>query len=130
MTQNGYAKLDGRYGSNNGYDGVYIKGDINNPTEIIIVESKQFKYVNNKAEDIIEHGGVALNPNYDPTGLPAQMSDEWVQYIADKKLMKLGGDRTKLANAIINSPAGTVKKYVAAVDKIQGEINFLRLGNY
>ncbi|MDR3236013.1 MAG: hypothetical protein LBT48_04715 [Prevotellaceae bacterium] len=130
MTQNGYAKLDGKYGSNNGYDGLYIKGSIENPTEIIIVESKQFKYTNGVADEIIEHSGVSLNQPSGNTPLPAQMSDDWIKYVAEEKLINLGGDKTQLANAIINSPQGTVKKYVAAVDKTQSEINFLKLGNY
>jgi hypothetical protein len=46
MIDNGYTILDGKYGSNNGYDGIYIRGTINNPTEIVIIESKQFKYTN------------------------------------------------------------------------------------
>jgi len=37
MHENGLTKLDGKYGSNNGYDGIYIKGTLENPTEIIIV---------------------------------------------------------------------------------------------
>jgi len=126
MTQNGYAKLDGRYGNNNGYDGVYIKGDINNPTEIVIVESKQFKYVNKQAEDIIEHGGVTLNRPSGRTPLPAQMSDGWVKYV-----------RTKLATAgkhdisnMIRDFDDKITKYIVAVDKSQGEINFLKLDKY
>ena len=131
MTQNGYAKLDGRYGSNNGYDGVYIKGDINNPTEIIIVESKQFKYVNNKAEDIIEHGGVTLNRPSGRTPLPAQMSDRWIKYVAGK--LKINPSTSALGNKIeelMLDDHSKISKYISAVDKTQGEINFLKLGNY
>src|SRR6218665_3798228 len=131
MTQSGYAKLDGRYGNNNGYDGVYIKGDINNPTEIVIVESKQFKYVNNKAEDIIEHGGVTLNRPSGRTPLPAQMSDEWVEYLADKLILspntQLLGSKIK---QLMRLDRSKISKYVSAVDKMQGEINFLKLGQY
>jgi hypothetical protein len=129
MSESGLTKLDGKYGSNNGYDGIYVKGTIENPTEIIIVESKQFKYVNNKAEDLIEHGGVKLNTPSNSTPLPAQMSDEWIDYVAGK-LKNLGGDKTKLSNTILAAPPGTIKKYVSAVDKSTGEINFLKLGNY
>jgi len=83
------------------------------------------------------NGGLALEPQGVNLGqpnpntlLPSQMSDDWIKYVAEQKLINLGGDKTKLANAIINSPAGTVKKFVAAIDKTKGEINFLKLGNY
>lgn len=80
MTQGNYKILDGKYGTNNGFDGLYIKGNIDNPSEIIIVESKQFSYANNKAQNIIEHNGLKLNPPNDETKLPAQMSDERIEY--------------------------------------------------
>ena len=126
MTQNGYTKLDGKYGSNNGYDGVYIKGSIENPTEIIIVESKQFKYVNGIDDELIEHAGVTLNPPSGTTPLPAQMSDRWIEYVADK-LREV--NKADVAN-MIGKFDDKITKYVAAVDKAQGEINFLKLGKY
>jgi hypothetical protein len=81
MNTNGYTKMDGKYGSNNGYDGIYMKGTASNPTEIIIVESKQFKYTNGVADDVMEHSGVTLNPASGTTPLPAQMSDGWIEYV-------------------------------------------------
>ncbi|MEO9510624.1 MAG: hypothetical protein ABJN84_00845 [Flavobacteriaceae bacterium] len=121
-----YTWIDAKYGSNNGYDGLFIKGTNENPTEIIIVESKQFKYSNNKAGDLIEHSGVSLSPPSTTTPLPAQMSDEWVRYVA-RKLDKAG--KTDIADMVLDNP-GLIKKYVSAVDKVEGEINFLKLGNY
>lgn len=126
MENNNYNKLDGKYGSNNGYDGIYIKGDVKNPTEIIILESKQFKYNNGAAADIIEHGGVTLNPPSGTTPLPTQMSDGWIDYVA-LKLNDAG--KTNIGNMILLNK-NKIVKYVSAVDKTQGEINFLKLGNY
>ena len=126
MVENGYTKMDGKYGSNNGYDGIYIKGTIENPTEIVIIESKQFKYVNNKAENIVEHGGVTTNGPNDNTGLPTQMSDPWVEYVRTK-LAQSG--KTEISN-MIRDFDNKISKYVTAIDKIQGEINFLKLGKY
>jgi hypothetical protein len=131
MSGNGYTRMDGKYGSNNGYDGIYIKGDINNPTEIIIVESKQFKYTNGAADDVIEHSGVTLNPPSGTTPLPAQMSDDWINYVADKLSKNTStevlGDKIL---EIMKLDRSRISKYVAAVDKTQSEINFLKLGQY
>jgi hypothetical protein len=126
MVQNGYTKLDGKYGSNNGYDGVYIKGTVKDPTEIIIVESKQFKYTNGIADDIIEHNGVALNPPSGTTPLPSQMSDAWIEYVR-VKLDQTG--KTDISQMIFLNKS-KISKYITAVDKTQGEINFLKLGEY
>lgn len=51
-------------------------------------------------------------------------------YIAQQKLLNLGGNKTKLANNILASQPGFIQKYVVAVDKTAGEVNFLKLGNY
>lgn len=130
MENKGYTLLDGKYGSNNGYDAIYIKGTTQNPTEIIIIESKQFKYKNGKVDLEgglkIEPQGANLGQPNANTGLPSQMSDEWVRYVAEK-LEKAG--KTDIADMILDNP-GLIKKYVSAVDKVEGEINFLKLGNY
>jgi hypothetical protein len=126
MNTNGYTKMDGKYGSNNGYDGIYIKGTASKPTEIVIIESKQFKYTNGVADDVLEHSGVTLNPPSGTTALPAQMSDDWIEYVR-VKLDQAG--KTDISQMIfLNKPK--ITKYVAAVDKTQGEINFLKLGAY
>jgi hypothetical protein len=126
MLDNGYTILDGKYGSNNGYDGIYIRGTIDNPTEIVIIESKQFKYTNGVADDVMEHSGVNLSPPSGTTALPAQMSDGWIEYVR-VKLDQAG--KTDISQMIfLNKPK--ITKYVTAVDKTQGEINFLKLGAY
>ena len=131
MSGNGYTKMDGKYGSNNGYDGVYIKGTASNPTEIVIIESKQFKYTNGVADDVLEHSGVTLNYPNQNTGLASQMSDTWIRQVAEKLSTntntKLMGD--KIQELLLTDPS-KIQKYLSAVDKTQGEINFLKLGNY
>lgn len=117
-----YKYIDGKYfgeTGSNGFDGVFIKGTLENPTEIIIVECKQLKTT----------GNVVLNSPAS-TGLPAQMSDDWINYMAREKLLNIGGDKTTLARKILNSQPEFIKKYVVAVDKTAGEVNFLKLGNY
>jgi len=59
MENKGYTLLDGKYGSSNGYDAIYIKGTLDNPTEIMIIESKQFKYKNGKVD---LDGGLKVEP--------------------------------------------------------------------
>lgn len=126
MIRNGYEKLDGKYARDNGYDGIYIKGSIENPTELIIVESKQFRYTNNVADDLIEHNGVTLNaPNF-RTNLPSQMSDRWIDFVS-QKLRNAG--KIKIAD-MVRDNAPIISKYVVAVDKYRREINFLKLGKY
>ncbi|WP_217643745.1 hypothetical protein, partial [Flavobacterium frigoris] len=118
----GYTKVDGKYfgdAGSNGFDNVFIKGTIDNPSEIIIIECKQMK----------QAGNVVLNSPAS-TGLPAQMSDDWIKYIAREKLKNLGVDKTKLANTILSNQSSFIQKYVVAVDKTAGEVNFLKLGNY
>ena len=131
MESKGYSWIDGKYGSNNGYDGVFVKGTLDNPSEIIIIESKQFKYTNNTAGDLIEHSGVNLSPPSATTPLPAQMSDDWINYVADK--LSKNTNTEALGDKILelmNFDRSRISKYVTAVDKTQGEINFLKLGQY
>lgn len=54
------------------------------------------------------------------------MSDGWIQYVANK-LSDAG--KTSISKMIKQNPE-LIQKYVSAVDKTQGEINFLKLGNY
>lgn len=125
MTANGYKVGNGRYygdyeTARNGLDGFFYKGDITNPSEIIVIDSKQFKI----------DGSVKLNNGNSSTGLPSQMKEDWIRYIADEKLNELKGLQKQTATAIQNSPAGFIQKYVVAVDKGTGEINFLKLGDF
>ncbi len=123
LRPSGYSIGDGKYfgkNGNNGIDGFYYKGDIENPTEIIVMESKQMKI----------NGSVKLNNGNSSTGLPSQMKEDWIRYIADNKLNNLTGLQKQTATAIQNSPVGFIKKYVVAVDKATGEVNFLKLGGF
>jgi hypothetical protein len=54
------------------------------------------------------------------------MSDAWVQYVGNK--LRAEG-KTDIAN-MIRDFDNKITKYVSAVDKTQGEINFLKLGAY
>lgn len=126
MTQNGYERLDCKYGSNNGYDGIYIKGTASNPTEIIIIESKQFSYTNGGASGVIEHKNVKLNEPNDKAGLPSQMSDPWIEYVAGK--LNAAGKQDIYNMILINK--NKIIKYVSAIDTSKGDINFLKLGSY
>jgi len=126
MIRSGYNKLDGKYGGNKGFDGIYIKGTTNNPIEILIIESKQFRYHLGVADSLIEHSGVTLNPPGVSTPLPAQMSDAWILYVADKLR---NAKKTEIADMIVDN-RNLIIKCVSAVDKVQGEINFLKLASY
>lgn len=75
---------------------------------------------------MIEHNGISLNPPSGTTALPAQMSDNWVEYVA-LKLNDAG--KTDVGNMILLNK-NKITKYVSAVDKTQGEINFVKLGSY
>ena len=116
---NSFVKYDAKIGSNNGFDGVYIKGDLNNPTEIIINEAKQVGTM----------GNIKLNRENLGTGLKSQMSDEWVYDNVIPKLQEQGGSFENLANLILNNRAKVVKT-VTAVDRTTGEVVVLKLSNY
>ncbi len=133
MSQNGYTKYEAKYGNTNenGYDGFYIKGTLENPTEIIIIESKQFKYTSGKSNGIVEHNNATLNPQSATTSLPAQMSDGWINYVAGK--LKNNQSTSLIGNKVeelMLIDPNKISKYVVAIDKTRGEINFLKLSNY
>jgi hypothetical protein len=105
-------RLDGKYGSNNGIDGLYIEGTVSNPTKIHIVESKQQW-----------NAGVKLQEANPATGWPAQMSDAWIQSVANE-LEAIG--KTAVANMLRNNP-GLIEKYVLTLNKSTRSINILRI---
>lgn len=111
-TKMGLTKLDGKYGSNNGIDGLYIEGTVSNPTRIHIVESKQQW-----------NAGIKLQEANPVTGWPAQMSDAWIQSVANE-LEAIG--KIAVANMLRNNP-GIIEKYVLALNKSTGSINILRI---
>lgn len=138
LRNDGYIVIDdlGKYGSNNGYDVVAFKGTLDNPTEIIIVEAKQFKQGKVTEFDNIVNtagydapSGLILNPNNPNTGLPTQMSDPWVFNHVQQKLLVKGGDKTKLALRLDDSKE-IVEKYVFAIDKSTGAGYFTKLSKF
>src|SRR5574343_91582 len=117
----------GKYGSNNGFDVVAYKGTLDNPTEILIIEGKQFKQgqILDEFDDIKtaqgydEPSGLTLNAANPNTGLPTQMSMDWCfEHVADKLFAK-GGDFRKLSNALETNKS-SVERYVFAIDKSTG----------
>ncbi|RXK86057.1 hypothetical protein [Filimonas effusa] len=111
----GLTRLDGKVGSNNGFDGLFVKGATNNPEKIFITECKQQW-----------SGGVSLAPENLNTGLLAQMSDNWVQSVVTR--LRSAG-KTDVADMLIAHPT-LVEKIVLTVNKSTGDINLLKLGNY
>ncbi|MRJ11277.1 hypothetical protein EDL98_09345 [Ornithobacterium rhinotracheale] len=123
MTANGYKVGNGRYygdyeTARNGIDGFFYKGSISNPSEIIVIDAKQMN----------ANGSVRLNEGNPNTQLPVQMTEDWLRYIAREKLSTLDGLQKQTSGAILDAPKGFIQKYVVAVDKTKGEINFLKLG--
>jgi hypothetical protein len=118
----GYAKLDAKYGSNNGIDGLYIKGTVNNPAEIMVCEAKQWQ----------SGGGVSLNQGNLNTGLPTQMSIDWVRYVAEKLKQTGIPEKVAIGDMLLlhTTPNGIVKRNITVVNKQTGDINILNLGIY
>jgi hypothetical protein len=138
MREKGYTVIKdiGKYGSNNGYDIVAFKGSIDNPTEVIIIEGKQFKQGKLAEFDeslqtyYDEATGLRLNNANEATGLPTQMSKSWVfDFVGQQKLLPLGGNKTQLALSIENN-RDIVERYVFAIDKSEGNGYFLKLGDF
>ncbi|TDM00463.1 MAG: hypothetical protein C4K58_04455 [Flavobacteriaceae bacterium] len=70
-----------------------------------------------------------LNAANENTGLPTQMSMDWVfEHVANKKLIFQGGEKTKLANAMIKNK-NKVERFVFAIDKTDGSGYFTKLSN-
>ncbi|MBK9150418.1 MAG: hypothetical protein IPM26_05215 [Saprospiraceae bacterium] len=67
----GWTHYDGSYGSNNGFDGVFIKGD-----EVIINESKQW---GPGSSGVTLAGQGSGTPPW-----PAQMTEDWVRAVTEK----------------------------------------------
>ena len=125
----GYIKLDGKTGSNNGFDGLYIKGTVDNPTEIVIGEAKQWSST----------GGVSVNAANTTTRLPQQMSDDWIQNVAGRIRNSanqitdtaLKNERNKIADMLTDqSNRSKISKYATVVNKDDGIVNILKLGSF
>ena len=125
----------GKYGSNNGFDVVAYKGTLDNPTEIMIIEGKQFKQgqILDEFDDIKaaqgydEPSGLALNAANPNTGLPTQMSKKWCfEHVADE-LENKGGQFLQLSQALKNE--NIVQRFVFAIDKSTGAGYFTKLSD-
>ena len=126
----------GKYGSDNGFDVVAYKGTLDNPTEIMIIEGKQFKQ--NKildefddvksAQGYHEPSGLTINPANPKTGLPTQMSKKWTFEHVSSQLFDKGGDYRKLSNALEKNK-NIVERFVFAIDKSDGSGYFTKLSN-
>jgi len=115
----GFVKHNGKFGSNNGFDGIYIKKDANGSVEEIII---------NEAKQVRPNGNIRLSAADPQTGLKAQMSDAWISdAIAKMKLQ--GGNLGTLAD-LLNANKSKITKTVTAVDRSSGEIVILKLMNY
>jgi hypothetical protein len=115
--------LDGKLGSNNGLDGIYIEGTTAAPTSIIITESKQW------------HSGVQLSKGNANTNLPNQMTDAWIRSRAEALINTNDLQKIAVGNMIINALNGNrsiIQKFVVTVDAANNlnPIYFLKLGVY
>ncbi len=137
LRNDGYTVIDdlGKYGSNNGFDVVAFKGTLDNPSEIVIVEAKQFKQRKVAEFDNISNtpgydppSGLTLNPNNQNTGLPTQMSDDWVFEHVFEKLIDGTNNQFKLATAMTDR--SKVSKFVFAIDKSTGNGYFTKLSSF
>lgn len=117
LEKDGYVKYDAKFGSNNGFDGVYIKGDPANPTDIIINEAKQMNTA----------GSIKLNAANNATGLKSQMSDDWIEQTITS--MENNTSVSTLGNTLRQNYS-KITKTVTAVDKSSGEIVVLKLDKY
>lgn len=99
----GWTHYDGSYGSNNGFDGVFIKGD-----EVIINESKQWT-----------SGGVTLAGQGSGTPpWPAQMTDDWVEAVRFQLLQSNDPSKIFVAEKILQAKeSGKLTKIVTFVDR-------------
>ena len=107
------SKIPG-FNGNNGFDGVYIKKDASgNVTDIIINEVKQ-----------VNSGSISLSPANTATGLPRQMTDEWIDNVIERMLQPNTSQQIKdLAQVIKNAKnQGKVTKVITGIDKVNNQI--------
>ncbi|WP_316785430.1 hypothetical protein [Pedobacter frigiditerrae] len=113
---NGFVKFESKIGSNNGFDGVYIKKDgAGNVQEIFINEAKQ----------VGSKGNIKLNvrtPNKGP-----QMSEEWIGQTINEMI---ANPNTNVLGMLLNNNRNKITKTVTGVDKASSEIVILKLKSY
>lgn len=84
----------------------------------------------NEAKQMSSAGTVSLNASNQATGLPSQMSDDWIEDVIGR-MVEEGGDLETQANTILTAyNSGNLKKVVTAVDKNTGEIVIVKLANF
>ena len=116
--QDQYLKQDAKvpgFDGNNGFDGVYIKKDASgNVNDIIINEVKQ----------VSSSGTIQLNPGNISTGLPIQMTNQWIDnVIARMKQSNASENAQNLAVVIENAKnQGKVTKVVTGIDKTNNQV--------
>ena len=77
------------------------------------------------------NGSISLNGVNASTGLPSQMSDEWVKKVIEKMRKSDNQDIVNLANKLnIALKENKIQKLVTAVDKSTGEIVVTSLGKF
>jgi hypothetical protein len=141
MDAKGFAKIEAKYHGVNGLDGLYIpKGQtLDNATEIIISESKQLKQtLLEEFDEITGTGydagsGLKLGAEDIKTGLPVQMSENWIKHVANAMMQESSEELQKVGEQllkIMGPPRGNVMKVVTAVDKQTGAFYFLKLDSY
>lgn len=69
----------------NGFDGIFIKKDASGKIQEIVVNESKF-LSNFSTEDIAKYKGLMLNGANKSTGLPVQLSDEWIQNVINRML--------------------------------------------
>ncbi len=112
----GFVKHDAKIGSNNGFDGVYIKQDANGNVQEILI---------NEAKPVTSVGNMRLNartPNKGP-----QMSEEWINQTINEMI---ANPNTNSLGVVLNSNRNKIIKTVTGVDKATSEIIIVKLSNY
>ncbi len=115
----GFVKKPSKFGSENGFDGVYIKYDANNNVQEIII---------NEAKQVGAAGNIQLTKANLSSGLDPQMSDDWIK----SRILEMkthGGDLEVLATTIENN-FNKITKTVTGVDKTNSEIVIIKLQSY
>lgn len=95
----------GKYGSNNGFDHVYLSAD---GKSVIVLDSKQI------------NGGISLSKGVDDV---VQMSDAWVEKVLAK--LEKDSDAFKAVNNAIKE--GSLTKGIAGVDRSTGQLVLAKL---
>jgi hypothetical protein len=100
------------FNGNNGFDGVYIKKDaVGNVTDIIINEVKQ-----------VNNGAIALSSANTATGLPRQMTNDWIDNVIERMLQPNTSQSVKNLANLIKANDDKITKVVTGIDKTKGEI--------